>query len=58
MVFTDRDKVGGVSILLLFVLRQDILDLKAWGDHIESDHLTILVKVVIVGSVGTRPIQL
>jgi len=34
-----------VSILLLFVLRQDILDFKAWGDHIESDHLTILVLV-------------
>ena len=27
----------------MFVLRQDILDFKAWEDHMESDHLTILV---------------
>jgi len=37
---------SGVSILLLmFVLRQDILDFKAWGDRMESNHLTILVLV-------------
>ena len=36
--------MGGVDIVVIRP-SQDILDLKAWGDHIESDHLTILVLV-------------
>ena len=36
--------MGGVDIVVIRP-SQDILDFKAWGDHIESDHLTILVLV-------------
>jgi len=30
---TKTKRKKSKSILLLFVLRQDILDFKAWGDH-------------------------
>ena len=35
----------GVSILIVIRPSQDMLNLKAWGDHSESDHLTISVLV-------------
>ena len=44
MVFTDPNKVGGVDIIVIRP-SQDMLNFKAWGDHIQSDHLTILVLV-------------
>ena len=46
--------MGAVDIVVVRP-SQDMINLKAWGDHKESGHLTILV--VTVRSVGTRPIQ-
>ena len=45
--------MGGVDIVVVRP-SQDMINFKAWGDHIESDHLTILVLVIVS---GTRPIQ-